>query len=210
MNVKAAFHSKMLSLSIALLCSFNVLNAQKFFIKVGNRSIDSIEMNAILSKYRSTFIYYIAKQSDSEKKQSESIDGILKSKIILDVLKPIIEKNKNQESLLYEYKCWPFTNYESFLEELYRENNTRVVMKQKNEIFFGPINFSAADFYDYYISNATLRLIHLLEEENFRIKFMKKESVRNRKLNNEQIVNHAIENRIKKNKLILLNNSFKL
>jgi hypothetical protein len=96
------------------------------------------------------------------------------------------------------------------LEELYRENNTRVVMKQKNEIFFGPINFSAADFYDYYISNATLRLIHLLEEENFRIKFMKKESVRNRKLNNEQIVNHAIENRIKKNKLILLNNSFKL
>ncbi|TZF84680.1 hypothetical protein FW774_06775 [Pedobacter sp. BS3] len=65
---------------------------------------------------------------------------------------------KVQEQLLTRHKLWPYKNYNQLLEALHKTNIDRNNAVQKNEVIYGPVNYTEQDFYDYQFSNAIIRL----------------------------------------------------
>lgn len=89
-------------------------------------------------------------------------DSFVKEKL-KDTVSAVLKKLKIQEKLAAEKNLWPYARYKDLLADMKAVNNNRKAAFEKNEILYGPIEFTEQDFYDYQFSNAVNSLKKLME-----------------------------------------------
>ena len=92
--------------------------------------------------------------------------------------------NRAKLNILKEYKIIENTEYKHILSELKLENKRRKEAKENNKIIYGPVQYSAKQYYEYILSNGQAELEFIIEDKfkeeiNNKIKLIYEENKEN-------------------------------
>lgn len=92
--------------------------------------------------------------------------------------------NRAKLNILKEYKIIENTEYKDILSELKLENKRRKEEKENNKIIYGPVQYSAKQYYEYILSNGQAELEFIIEDKfkeeiNNKIKLIYEENKEN-------------------------------
>lgn len=130
------------------------------------RLLDNRELQREMQRYRSvifnTYVQELQITNTSNFWNTE-FDGITPLKRLEEKALDALKRLKVQENMLKQKNLWPYGTYEDLLKDRIMNNEKRRIAVKKNEVIYGPVEFSERTFFDYQFSNAVIKLKKLME-----------------------------------------------
>lgn len=135
-----------------------------------DQDITEDEIQREMRKYRAEVFSLVTrknglKNSGSTFWQEAKVDGVKAMDILREKAMNSLTAIKVQEKMLVERGLWPYENYQEFLSDLKRTNESRRNMAAENRVIYGPVEFDEQTFFDYRFTNALIQLKHRLVAE---------------------------------------------
>ena len=121
-------------------------------------------------------VYALRKAGHLERKISENEYAFFEILVGRDLYHPTDEElEEKTKQMIYDVNakyalgtyfglCQPYT-YDQMRRDLDQENADRARMKEKGEVFYGPVSFDSIGFFNFKFSNLELEIINAMREE---------------------------------------------